>query len=83
MNFGRGNKSKCYLFRSLVAVSIVKKIGTGTLNFGKKNIYIHLNSHPQISVVLLMRRPHTPLTSFFLSLLFYELAACVANDNQP
>ena len=44
---------------------------------------MHLNSHPQISVVLLMRRPHTPLTAFFLSLLFYELAACVANDNQP
>ena len=24
MNFGRGNESKCYLFRSLVAMSIVK-----------------------------------------------------------
>ena len=30
-----------------------------------------------------MRRPHTPLIAFFLSLLFSELAACVANDNQP
>ena len=30
-----------------------------------------------------MRRPHTQLTAFFLPLLFSELAAYVANDNQP
>ena len=59
-----------------------KKIEIGSLNFGKKK-HIYLNSHPQISVVLLIQRPHTPLTAFFLSLLFYELAACFANDNQP
>ena len=30
-----------------------------------------------------MQRPYPPLTAFFLSLLFYELAAYFANDNQP
>ena len=44
---------------------------------------MYLNSHPQISVALLMRRPHTQLTAVFLSLLFSELAACVANGTQP
>ena len=68
--------------RSLVAVSIVKEIEIGSSNFGKKK-HIYLNSHPQILVVLLMRRPHTLFTAFFLSVLFSELAACVENDNQP
>ena len=63
-------------------MSIVKKIEIGSLNFGKKKTYIFELAPTDLGRFADAASSHT-VDYFSLSLLFSELAACVAIDNQP